>query len=66
LNTIKLYAHALLDALENKPSDYIQLEDELEDEGFEFEIDAVKNIMYFVVGKNNSHELLDTMLAYGI
>ena len=62
LNAIKLYAHALLDALENKPSNYI----ELEDEGFEFEIDTVKNIMYFVVGKNNSHELLDTMLAYGI
>ena len=66
METIKAYAHELLNNLENKPSNYLQLEDKLEDEGFEFEIDAIKNIMYFVVGKNNSHELLDEMLFAGV
>ena len=62
METIQLYAHELLNSLENKPSNYTQLEDE----GFEFEIDVIKNIMYFVVGKNNSHELLDEMLFAGV
>lgn len=66
MELIKTYAHELLNSLENKPSNYIQLEDKLEDEGFEFEIDAIKNIMYFVVGKNNSHKLLDEMLFAGV
>ena len=66
METIQLYAHELLNSLENKPSNYLQLEDKLEDEGFEFEVDVIKNIMYFVVGKNNSHELLDEMLFAGV
>ena len=66
METIQLYAHELLNSLENKPSNYLQLEDKLEDEGFEFEVDIIKNMMYFVVGKNNSHELLDEMLFVGV
>lgn len=66
MENIKSYAHELLNSLENKPSNYLQLEDKLEDEGFEFEVDIIKNMMYFVVGKNNSHELLDEMLFAGV
>jgi hypothetical protein len=55
-----------LNSSEGKRSNYLELEDKLEDEGFEFEVDAIKNIMYFVAGKSNSHELLDEMLAFGI
>lgn len=62
MNDLKLYAHALLDNLKNKPTNYIELEDKLENEGFAFEIDVIKNMMYFV----NDHEQLDVMLAGGI
>lgn len=66
MELIKNYAHALLNSLENKPNNHLELEDKLEDEGFDFEIDVVKNLMYFVEGKDNAHELLDTMLIEGV
>ena len=66
MEDLKVYAHALLNSFEGKRSNYLELEDKLEDEGFEFEVDAIKNIMYFVAGKERSHELLDEMLAFGI
>lgn len=66
MELIKKYAHALLNSLENKPNNHLELEDKLEDEGFDFEIDIVKNLMYFVEGKDNAHELLDTMLIEGV
>lgn len=66
MEDLKNYAHALLNAMEGKRADYLELEDKLEDEGYEFEIDAIKNIMYFVAGKERSHEMLDDMLAFGI
>ena len=66
MELIRIYAHELLKSLENKPNKSIELEDELENNGLEFEIDVVKNLMYFVEGKNNAHELLDNMLIEGV
>ena len=66
MELIRNYAHELLKNLENKPNNYLELEDELEDNGFEFEIDIIKNLMYFVKGKDNAHELLDNMLIEGV
>jgi len=66
MEKLREYAHALLNSIEGKRSNYLELEDELEDQGFEFEVDAIKNMLYFVEGKANSHKLLDDMLACGI
>lgn len=66
MELIRNYAHELLKSLENKPNNAIELEDKLEDSGFEFEIDVIKNLMYFVQGKDNAHELLDTILIEGV
>ena len=66
MELIRNYAHELLKNLENKPNNAVELEDMLEDNGFEFEIDIIKNLMYFVKGKEDAHELLDTMLIEGV